>query len=172
MTKYNKAAALLLTLASGMFCMQANAAQKIGVIDVQAVFQQLPQAAAIESSINAEFKDRIEEIQRLQTDIKYYMDKKQREAATLSEAQKQELDDKIRTLGAEYQEKAKPLDNDLRRRKAEEQNRLLSMIKQSVDKIGASEKYDLILQNTAVVYLGNESDNLSQKVVEAVSKMK
>ncbi|WP_017445717.1 OmpH family outer membrane protein [Gayadomonas joobiniege] len=172
MKKYNKAAALLVTLAAGFFSLQANAAQKIGVIDVQAVFQQLPQAAAIENTINAEFKDRIEEIQRLQNDIKYYMDKKQREGATLSEAQKNEIDGKIRELGTQYQEKAKPLDAELRRRKAEEQNRLVSMIKKSVDSIGEKENYDIILQSSAVVYLDDDANNLSQKVVDAVSKMK
>lgn len=172
MKKYNKAAALLITLAAGLFTLQANAAQKIGVIDVQAVFQQLPQAAAIENAINGEFKDRIEEVQRLQTDIQYYMNKKQRESATLSDAQKKEIDDKIRELGTQYQEKAKPLDADLRRRKAEEQNRLVSMIKKSVDSIGKKEKYDLILQSSAVVYLENDADNLSKKVVDEVSKMK
>ncbi|WP_016955862.1 OmpH family outer membrane protein [Catenovulum agarivorans] len=172
MTKYNKALALLLTLASGVFCASASAAEKIGVIDVQAVFQQLPQAAAIESNINAEFKDRIEEIQRLQTDIKFYMEKQQREAATMSAAQKKELEDKIRTLGAEYQEKAKPLDQDLRQRQGEERNRLLGLIKQSIDKVGAAQKYDIILQSSAVAYLGDEADNLTAKVIEEASKMK
>ncbi len=171
MRTYKKAAALLLALATGAFSLQAQA-EKIGVIDVQAVFQQLPQAAAIESGINAEFKDRIEEIQRLQTDIKYYVDKQQRENTTMGEKEKQELEGKLRSLSAEYQEKAKPLETEIRRRKAEEQNRLLGMIKQSVDKIGKDEKYDIILQNTAVVFLGDETDNLSQKVVDAVSKMK
>ena len=172
MTKYNKALALLLTLASGVFCAAATAADKIGVIDVQAVFQQLPQAAAIESNINAEFKDRIEEIQRLQTDIKFFMEKQQRENATMSDAQKKELDDKIRSLGAEYQEKAKPLDQDLRRRQGEERNRLLSLIKQSIDKVGAAAKYDIILQSSAVAYLGSEADNITAKVIEEASKMK
>lgn len=171
MRTYKKAAALLLALATGAFSLQAQA-EKIGVIDIQAVFQQLPQAAAIESTINAEFKDRIEAVQRLQTDIKYYMDKQQREDTTMGDNDRKELEGKLRALGTEYQEKAKPLETELRRRKAEEQNRLLGMIKQSVDKIGKAEQYDLILQNTAVVYLGDESDNLSQKVIEAVSKLK
>lgn len=172
MTKYNKALALLLTLASGAFCATATAADKIGVIDVQAVFQKLPQAAAIQTNLQTEFKDRFEEVQRLETDIKFYMEKQQREAATMSEAQKKELEAKIQSLTVEYQEKAKPLDQDWRRRQGEERNRMLAIITQSINTVGKSEKYDLIIQSSAVAYMGERSDNLTEKVIEEASKMK
>lgn len=168
MKKFTVAAALALALTTGA----ASAAQKVGVIDVQAVFQQLPQAAMIDSTIRAEFKDRIEAVSRLEQDIKFYMTKQQKEAATMSAEEKEELVKKTLELREEYAAKAKPLDQEIRRRTAEERNKILNVIKQTINAVAAEEKFDIILQANAVAFLANDADNISAKVVEKVSAAK
>ncbi|AWB68143.1 hypothetical protein C2869_17725 [Saccharobesus litoralis] len=171
MKKLTLAASLLLALTSG-FASVANAAQKIGIVDVQAVFQQLPQAAAIQNTIESEFKDRVEEVRRMEQDIKYYMDKQKREAATMSEAEKQENAKKVLSLRDDFTKKAQGLDQEMRRRSAEERNKLLVLIKQNIDAIAAEGKYDLILRKESVPFYANESDNISAKLVDKISKIK
>ncbi|MCY7294316.1 OmpH family outer membrane protein [Alteromonas sp. a30] len=150
---------------------QANAAEKIGVVDVQSIFQALPQAASIQQDIASEFKDKMEEIQRIEKDLQYYLEKKKRDTATMSEAEIKELDDKLRTLGDDYKAKAQPLREQMQGRAAEERNKILALIKQSVDTIAAEEKYDLILNAGAVAFI-DDSKDLTQKVIDKVSKIK
>ncbi|UAA39714.1 OmpH family outer membrane protein [Paraneptunicella aestuarii] len=161
------AAALLLVGAS-----QAQAAdQKIGVVDVQGIFQALPQAVAIQQDITEEFKDQTEELKTLEGDLKFNMEKHKRDAATMSEKEMKTLEEKILKQRQEYAEKGQALQQKMQGRFGEERNKLMALIKQTIDAIAADEKYDIILNAGAVVYI-DESQDLSRKVVERVSKIK
>lgn len=158
-------------LGTAIFSSVAMAEQKIGAINVQGVFQSMPQAATIQQDIAAEFKDKTEEVSRLEKDIKYYLEKNQRDAATMSAKEKTELEKKIITLREEYTGKAQPLQQEIQNRLKEEQNKLLGLIKQSIDVVAAKEKYDVILNANSVAFIKEEND-ISKLVLDQVSKVK
>ncbi len=170
MKKLSQAASLIAALSMGLIG-QVQAAQKIGVVDVQAIFQQLPQAAQIENTIRVEYKDKIEAINRMEKEIKYLLEKQQRESTTMSASQKDELTKKVMALREQYGSQAKPLDNEIKQRMGEERNKLLSLIKQSIDEVAKKNNYDLILQNGAVAFVEQSAD-ISEKVLTLVSKTK
>ena len=147
------------------------AEQRIAVVDVQAVFSQLPQSAMIEQTLKTEFKDQIDEVQRLAKDLEYNIEKAQRENATLSDQEKQTLQQQIIALQQNYEAKAKPLDMNTRRRQAEERNKILALIRTAINNIAAEDKYDLVLQSSAVAFI-DPADDISGKVIEQVSKIK
>nr|WP_109340160.1 OmpH family outer membrane protein [Saliniradius amylolyticus] len=165
-----KTAIAAMMLGTGMMSTAASAADKIGIINVQGVFQSLPQAAAIQENIRAEFKDQIEEISRLEKDIKYYLEKQQRDAATMSEAEKTELQEKLVGLRDDYQSKTKPLQQNIQRRQMEERDKLLGLIQQAINNIAEEENYDLVINANAVAYMGDEGNDLSKQVIDKVSK--
>lgn len=171
MNKFNKGVLAAAVLGTSMLSSAAMAAQKIGVVNVQGIFQSLPQAAVIQENIRNEFKDQIEEIGRMEKDIKYYMEKRERDAATMSDAERKELEDKLISLRDEYAGKTQPLQQQIQTRQGEERDKLLGLIKQAIDGIAEKENYDLILNSNAVAYMA-ETNNLSQQVVDQVSKIK
>jgi len=146
------------------------AEQKMGVVNVQGIFQAMPQAASIQESIAAEFKDKTEEVSRLEKDIKYYLEKNQRDAATMSAKEKTELEGKIIALREEYTGKAQPLQQEIQKRLQEEQNKLLTLIKQGIDAVAAKEKYDVILNANSVAFVNPELD-VSKLVLDQVAKI-
>ncbi|MCE9789460.1 MULTISPECIES: OmpH family outer membrane protein [Shewanella] len=147
----------------------AAQAEKLAVVDMGAVFEQLPQREQISNALKTEFGDRMAEVQKLQEDLRGLLEKQQRDAALMSEAQKTELVRKMESLKADYQLKGKALDEDLRRRQGEEQNKLLVKVQKAINTIAEKEKYDMVLQRGAVVYVKPAAD-ISSKVVEALSK--
>ncbi len=157
-------------MTSALVSATAQAEQKIGAVNVQGIFQSLPQAATIQQSIAAEFKDKTEEVSRLEKDIKYYLEKNQRDAATMSEKEKKELQDKIIQLRNDYTAKAQPLQQEIQQRAQEEQNKLLGLIKQGIDAVAAKEKYDVILNANAVAFI-NPANDISKQVIEQVNKI-
>lgn len=159
-------------LGTAMFGSAAMAAEKIAIVNVQGVFQSLPQAAMIQETIKTEFKDQIEEVQRLEKDIKYYLEKQQRDAATMSDSERKELEDKLIALRNDFAAKAQPLQNNMQRRQVEERNKLLGKIKDSIDAIAAKDKYDLVLNADAVLFLKDESTDISKQIIDQVSKSK
>jgi outer membrane protein len=145
------------------------AEQKIGAVNVQGVFQSMPQAASIQETISAQFKDKTEEVSRLEKDIKYYLEKNQRDAATMSTKQKTELEGQIISLREEYTAKAQPLQKEIQNRLQEEQNKLLGLIKQGIDAVAAKEKYDVILNANSVAFINPDND-ISKLVLDQVGK--
>jgi outer membrane protein len=117
---------------------QASAEQKIGVVNVQGIFQSVPQG----------------------------------DAATMSTAEKDELQKQILDLRAEYQSKAQPLQQEVQQRQGEERNKVLELIKVAIDDIAAKGNYDLVVDGNAVTYLKDDSIDLSKDVIDQVSKIK
>ncbi|WP_438864182.1 OmpH family outer membrane protein [Neptunicella sp.] len=172
MKSLTKSLAVAAVLGTSMLSSAAYAADKIGLVNVQAVFQSLPQTQAVEGTIREEFKDALQDVARMEKDIKYYLEKQQRDEATMSDAEKKELQTKLVSLRDEYTAKAKPLQEDIQRRQGEERNKILGLIKQAIDSYAAKEKFDLILNANAVAYVKNESIDISGQITDQVSKIK
>ena len=158
MKKFTKSLIAGALLTSAMTSSAVLAEQKIGAVNVQGIFQAMPQAASIQASIAAEFKDKTEEVSRLEKDIKYYLEKNQRDAATMSAKQKTELEGQIISLREEYTAKAQPLQQEIQKRLQEEQNKLLGLIKEGIDAVAAKEKYDVILNANSVAFINPDND--------------
>lgn len=117
-------------------------AEKIAVVDMGAVFEQLPQREQISQSLKKEFGDRMADVQKMQEEMRSLMEKQQRDGALMNDAQKTELVRKMESLKSEYQLKGKALDEDLRRRQGEEQNKLLVKVQKAINTI--AEKTNMI----------------------------
>ena len=167
LAKYAIASAML---GSAMFSTAAMAEQKIGVVNVQEIFQSLPQAAKIQNAIQMEFKEQVDEVNLLQRDGQLYTEKLQRDAATMSAQEKKELEEKILSVREQLSQKVQPLQQNIQRRQNEERNKLLALIKQAIDAVAAKEGYDIVLDAPAIVYV-DESNDLSQQVFDQVSKI-
>nr|WP_136251636.1 OmpH family outer membrane protein [Ningiella ruwaisensis] len=169
MKSLNKALSIAAILGLSLMSVVASAAQKIAVVDVQLVLQSLPQVAAIEQKINSEFEAQIQEVTAMREEGNFLMEKLQREAATMSEEQKQELQQQIQALGQQMQQKGQPLQQNMQRRTAEERNKLLGLIKQAIDGIAAADGYDMVINAQSVPFAKDQFD-ISQKVLDQVSK--
>ena len=170
MKKFTKSLIAGALITTAMASSAVFAEQKIGAVNVQGIFQAMPQAASIQESIATEFKDKTEEVSRLEKDIKYYLEKNQRDAATMSAKEKTELEGKIIALREEYTAKAQPLQKEIQARLQDEQNKLLGLIKQGIDAVAAKEKYDVILNANSVAYIKPEND-ISKLVLDQVGKI-
>ena len=156
-------------LGSALLSAPALAEQKIAVVDVQGIFQAMPQAEEIQAAIQAEFKDQIEEVNQLQRDGQFFAERLQRDAATMSEQEKQEIQKKILEVRDQLAAKGQPLQQNIQRRTNEERNKLLGIIKQAIDTVAANKGYDLVLNTGAVTFAKQELD-LSEEVLQQVIK--
>lgn len=158
-------------VASGIMATSAVAAEKIAIVNIEYIYSKLPQIAVVQQTLQAEFAVESEKVKKLQADIRYNQDKLQREQATMSAEQTDALKADITRMYKEYEALAKPLEANMRRRSQEEQNRILGLIRQTVDSIAAAEGYDLVLSSGAVIYSGDTKD-ISDDIAAKVSKIK
>lgn len=144
---------------------------KIAYVDVQAVAAKIPQSTAMQETIKNEFSQRIETVGKLEKDINFNIEKLRRDGPTMSEKQQEELKTTLNNQRQQYEQLARPLDEEIRQRQAEERNKVLALIKTAIDVVAQREKFDMVLNSGAAVYAKPEYD-ISEAVIAQASKAK
>lgn len=171
MNKFIKSMAITATASTLLLASSAMAfEQKIAVVNVQEAISQIPQAAVLMQTLEAEFKDEKAVIEQLQKDLTFEDENLKRNGSLMSEKEKQDLQTKMASLYQQYQVKVKEFQQKVAQRKNEETNKLLALVTQVVDNIAAKEDFDLVISRQAVVF-SKPSTNITSKVVEQVSKL-
>lgn len=159
------------TAASGLLlASSAMAAQKIAVVDFQEVMKNIPQSTAVMQGLEAEFKDDRAVLAQLEKDIKYYQEKMKRDSSLMSKKEIEELEKQIATLFQDYQTKGKAFQQKSGLRQNEETNKIIALVRQAIDNIATKGKYDLVLEQKAVVFT-KPDHSITNEVVEQVSKL-
>lgn len=164
---------VLATAASGMLLANSAMAadQKIAIVNFQEVMAKIPQSAAVMQSLEAEFKDEKAELSKLEEDIKYLQEKKKRDSSLMSAKEKTDLDKEVATKFQEYQTKGKAFQQKTGLRQNEETNKIIALVRQAIDNIAAKGKYDMVLEQKAVVFSKPDA-SITADVIEQVSKLK
>lgn len=147
------------------------AEQKVGVIDLQSIMQQLPQTTKMVEVLTAEFKDAGDAIKKLEDDIKYNQEKLKRDSALMTEKEKEAINNVLTGLITAYREQGQALQQKSQARQNQEQSKILALVKQASDNLLEKENFDVILRSDAVISLSPKYD-LSKKIIEQVSKLK
>ncbi|MBY5921371.1 OmpH family outer membrane protein [Ferrimonas balearica] len=158
------AALMLATLAPA-----AMAEQKIAIVDMGAVVAQHPQREAIGQQMEKDFGERMAEVRKLQEELRGLAEKSQRDGALMSDQQKTELERQAQSIQADLQLKGQALEEDMQKRQAQEQQKILMDVKRAIDSVAAAEGYDIVLEARAALYAKEQID-ISAKVVETISK--
>ena len=147
------------------------AGQKIAVVNFQEVMSKIPQSAAVMKSLEEEFKDQKAVLSQLESDIKYQQEKKKRDGQLMSKKDIEALDKKVATLYKEYQTKGQAFQQQTTARKNEETNKIIALVRQAIDNIAAKGKYDMVLDQSVVVY-SKPGQSITEDVIKQVSKLK
>lgn len=165
-----KTLAITTAASSMILASSAMAAQKIAVVNFQEIMGKIPQTALVVQQLEEEFKDEKAVLAQLEKDIKYFQEKKKRDSSLMSAKEIDELDQQIASKFQEYQIKGKAFQQSTGLRQNEETNKILAIVKQAIDNIAAKDKYDLIIEQKAVVFTKPEN-SITDKVIEQVTKL-
>ena len=165
MKKVVKAAGLsLLMMTSYAFATATEAAQKVGYVNTAQVFQSLPQREVALQKMQKEFKEKADELKKLQSDAKTKIEKLQRDKELLSQDQIEKLRIDIGALDSQYKIKAQAFEKETARREAEEKAKLFRVIQDAVKKVAEKEGYDIVVDIQTMQY-GKPEFNISEKVI-------
>jgi len=120
---------------------------KVGIVDVNKILKEAPQTISANKKLEKEFSARTEKlktkIKSIQADEKKY----QKESLTLSDSEKEKAEKNLQQRKIDIQRTERELREDMDLRRREEIGDLQEQINITIDKIAASENYDLILYN-------------------------
>ncbi|AMH18139.1 OmpH family outer membrane chaperone [Hafnia paralvei ATCC 29927] len=159
MKKWLYAAGLGMALAVSA---NVQAADKIAIVNVSSIFQQLPQRATVAKQLENEFKSRATELQSQERDLQSKMQKLQRDGSTMKASDRTKMEKDIMAQRDAFSQKAQAFEQDNRRRQAEERNKLLSRIQDAVRTVAKDKGYDLVIDANAVAYADSSNDITAQ----------
>lgn len=146
----------------------ATAQEKIAVVDVGSIFQQLPEREEIAQSLQREFSERIERMQQREEEIGQLRERIQRDEEIMSEEEYNQSMMEFQQSVQEAQQAGQQLNEEMRRRQSEERDRVLSRMQEVIAQIAEDEDYDIVFEANGVAYARGSFD-ISSRVLEVMS---
>lgn len=155
MKKWLCAAGLGLAMAASA---GVQAADKIAVVNMSSIFQQMPARETVAKQLESEFKSRASELQKMERDLQTKMQKLQRDGSTMKASDRTKMEKDVMAQREQFSQKAQAFEQDNRRRNMEERNKILSRIQDAVKVIAGKEGYDVVVDANATVYFAAGKD--------------
>lgn len=142
---------------------------KIGFINTDRIFRDANSAKAAQAKLEQEFLKREKELTDQGNQLKNIADKLDKDAPTLSEAQRNTRQKQLVEQDRDFQRKRREFQEDLNVRKNEELQQVLERANKVVKQVAEAEKYDVVLQE--VVYI-NPKHDITEKVLKVLNSTK
>ncbi|WP_353152852.1 OmpH family outer membrane protein [Pollutimonas bauzanensis] len=149
----NRALVLAAALgASAMIAAPVHAqATKIGFVSTERILRDSKPAKAAQAKIEAEFKRRDDELQKLATSLRTQAQKFDKDAPVLSESERVKRQRQLADLDSDLQRKRREFQEDFNRRRNEEFSSIVEKADAAIKKIAEQQNYDLIIQDAVTV---------------------
>ena len=147
--------------------LQAANAQgsKIGFVNTEKILRDSSPARAAQAKIEAEFKKRDEDLQRIANSLKASAQKFEKDAPVLSESERGKRQRELAGQDADIQRKRREFQEDFNRRRNEEFATIVEKANVAIKRIAEAENYDAIIQDAVTV---NPRIDITDKVIQAL----
>ncbi|MGL9769863.1 MAG: molecular chaperone Skp [Sodalis sp. (in: enterobacteria)] len=135
-----------------------QAADKIAVVNISSIFQQVPRRIVVANQLENEFKGRATELQSMERDLQIKMQRLQRDGSIMKASERSSLEKMVMAQRETLSTKAQLFEQDNHRRQTEERDKILSYIQDAVKSIASKEGYDVVIDANAVAYATNAKD--------------
>jgi outer membrane protein len=167
MKTFSRRCCTALALGAAALTAQVHAQEfRVGFVNTDRIFKEATSAKAAQTKLEQEFSKREKDLIDQGAAIKALADKLEREAPTLSEAQRGTRQKQLVDQDRDFQRKRREFQEDLNARKNEELQLVLERANRVVKQVAESEKYDLVLQDA--VYI-NPKHDITDKVLKALN---
>ena len=139
---------------------------RIGYVSGERVLRDSAPAKAAQAKLEAEFSKRQKEIEDIAVRLKAASEKLEKDAPTLSEAERSRRQRDLVDQDREFQRKRREFQEDLNQRKNEELGAVVERANKAIKQIFDAEKYDLIIQD-ATFY--SPRVDITDKVIKALN---
>jgi outer membrane protein len=156
----------ILTLAFVAFLpLAAHAQAKIVYVNTERVLREAAPAQRAQKQLEAEFKQRDQELAQMATQLKATQDEIERSSVTMSDSQRRAKEREFGELNREFQRKQREFREDLNQRRNEQIAQIVEQARREIQRIAKQEEYDVVIQDA--VY-ANPRIDITEKVIKAL----
>lgn len=142
---------------------------KVGVVDLQQVMQKSTQISAINNQLTKQFQSRQDKILSAQKALQAEIDQLNRNGSTMSETDRNKLQDKVVADRSSVQSQMLSFQRDVNTAQNDAMKKFMAQLTTIVTGIAKNGNYDLILQRAGVPFVKSELDVTAQ-VIDGLNK--
>jgi outer membrane protein len=146
----------------------AQAADKIAIVNMGNLFQQVAQKTGVSSTLENEFKGRAGELQGMENDLQSKMQRLQRDGSTMKASDRSKLEKDVMAQRQTFSQKAQAFEQDRQRRSNEERGKLVTRIQSAVKAVAADQNIDLVVDANAVAFNSSDVKDITADVLKQV----
>lgn len=146
----------------------AQAADKIAIVNMGNLFQQVAQKTGVSATLENEFKGRASELQRMEGDLQSKMQRLQRDGSTMKASERSKLEKDVMSQRQTFSQKAQAFEQDRQRRSNEERGKLVTRIQSAVKAVAADQSIDLVVDSNAVAFNSSDVKDITADVLKQV----
>ncbi|AEW72229.1 Chaperone protein skp [Enterobacter ludwigii] len=161
--KWLLAAGLGLAMATSV-----QAADKIAIVNMGNLFQQVAQKTGVSATLENEFKGRASELQGMENDLQSKMQRLQRDGSTMKASDRSKLEKDVMAQRQTFSQKAQAFEQDRQRRSNEERGKLVTRIQTAVKAVAADQSIDLVVDANAVAFNSSDVKDITADVLKQV----
>ena len=143
----------------------AQAADKIAIVNMGSLFQQVAQKTGVSATLENEFKGRASELQRMESDLQSKM---QRLQSMKAGSDRTKLEKDVMAQRQTFSQKAQAFEQDRARRSNEERGKLVTRIQTAVKSVASSQSIDLVVDANTVAYNSSDVKDITADVLKQV----
>src|SRR6185369_10012423 len=147
----------------------ALAEGKFGFVNTERIMRDSAPAQRAQKKIEGEFTKRDAELTRLADQLKQLQQDLEKNAVTMSDAQRRTKERELGELDRDFQRKRREFQEDLNQRRNEELAQVLEQANRAIRAIAEQEKFDIIFQDA--VY-ANPRIDITERVIKALDGAK
>ena len=140
---------------------------KLGFVNTERILRDSAPAKAAQTKIEAEFKKRNDDLERLAGNLRSSAQKFEKDAPVLSESDRNKRQRELANIDADLQRKRREFQEDFNRRRNEEFASIVEKANVAIKRIAEQENYDVIIQDAVTV---NPRIDITDKVIQSLSK--
>ena len=141
---------------------------KVGFVSTERILRDSSPAKAAQKKLETEFAKREKEVQDLATKLRGLSEKLERDAPVMAEAERGKRQREIADMERDLQRRQRELREDANIRRNEERGLVIEAANRVVRQIAQAEKFDLILEESTVVFASPSTD-ITEKVIRALN---
>ncbi|WWP01642.1 MAG: OmpH family outer membrane protein [Candidatus Dasytiphilus stammeri] len=154
---------IMISVTLGAVLASAKTLNRFAIVNIVTIFQQLPKIESISKQLEQEFQGRAHNLQLMEDNLEKTIQRLQIDGSRMKLSEHQKLEQEIILQRKTLASKAQEFETDKHDRQIEEQNKILTMIKEGIKTV-ASGKYDIVFNADAIMY-ANQLDDLTEEVL-------
>lgn len=140
---------------------------KIGFVNTERILRESGPAQRAGKKLEAEFAKKQQEMQRMADQLKRLQDDLEKNALTMSDAQRRQKEREFSDLNRELQRRDRDFRDEVNQRRNEETGQLVDQANRLIKQIAEQEKFDVILQASDALILNPRID-ITERVMKAL----